>query len=230
MHERSPPRRPGASARCWTPRLGWRSTSRAALPTLECVRPAAPTKVGHCRLVVLLLLGICLLGLLFGCARLGEGGARVRSRALQGYLAVGRDAVVFVQLIPGGAGEVSGAVSLVALAAGEPPTVRRASAAFTGVVSDDGDVALSFPEGRGVPTAWTGRLEGQALALGYPGADGRPVTFTLHPGDSDGYRAAVAALEQEAVGRAAGRMVWAARAAPASRSSRAPADAGGFGA
>jgi hypothetical protein len=61
-------------------------------------------------------------------------------------------------------------------------------------------VSLRLNEGLGSTSTLTGKLDGDTLALDYPGADGQIITIKLHKGDSSAFNTALAALRNRVTG------------------------------
>jgi hypothetical protein len=72
-------------------------------------------------------------------------------------------------------------------------TVDTRRTSFDGTI-DGKAVALRLDEGLGSTSTLTGKLDGDTLALDYPGQDGDIITITLHEGDNGAFNAALAAL------------------------------------
>jgi hypothetical protein len=64
---------------------------------------------------------------------------------------------------------------------------------FDGTV-DGSAVSLRLNEGLGTTSTLTGKLDGDTLALDYPGTDGQIITINLHEGGSSDFNTALAAL------------------------------------
>lgn len=76
------------------------------------------------------------------------------------------------------------------VAEGAVNTVR---VGFDGTI-DGKAVSLRLDEGLGAASTLTGRLDGDTLALDYPGTDGAIITIQLRKGDSGAFNTALAAL------------------------------------
>ena len=61
---------------------------------------------------------------------------------------------------------------------------------------DGSAVSLRLNEGLGTTSTLTGKLDGDTLALDYPGADGQIITIKLHKADSPDFNTALAALRE----------------------------------
>jgi hypothetical protein len=75
-------------------------------------------------------------------------------------------------------------------------TVDTERVGFDGTV-DGSAVSLRLNEGLGTTSTLTGRLDGDTLALDYPGSDGGVITINLHKGDSSAFNSALAALRDK---------------------------------
>jgi hypothetical protein len=76
-------------------------------------------------------------------------------------------------------------------------TVDTVRASFDGT-ADGSAVSLQLDQGLGAVSTLTGELDGDALALDYPGVDGDVVTIRLRKGDGSDFNTALAALRDEA--------------------------------
>jgi predicted small lipoprotein YifL len=76
-------------------------------------------------------------------------------------------------------------------------TVDTSRASFDGTV-DGSAVSLQINQGFGSVSTLTGKLDGDDLALDFPGADGGIVTIRLRDGDSGDFNAALADLRGQA--------------------------------
>lgn len=65
--------------------------------------------------------------------------------------------------------------------AAAPAELKHQSSAFTGVTTAT-SVTLTFAQGLGVSTTWTGTLSRDVLVLSYPARDGTLTTLTFAPG------------------------------------------------
>jgi chaperonin cofactor prefoldin len=76
-------------------------------------------------------------------------------------------------------------------------TVNTQRVGFDGTV-DGSAVSLRLNGGLGATSTLTGKLDGDTLALDYPGGDGGVITIRLHKGDSVAFNSALAALRDKA--------------------------------
>jgi hypothetical protein len=76
-------------------------------------------------------------------------------------------------------------------------TVDTERVSFDGTVNGS-SVSLRLNQGLGTTSTLTGKLDGDTLALDYPGADGAVITIKLTTGDSAAFNSALAALRDKA--------------------------------
>lgn len=110
-----------------------------------------------------------------------------------GYVGRASNAVVYVSWTKSEdalSGQLTQARADDDVAKGAVDTVR---VGFDGTIDGKG-VSLRLDEGLGTTSTLTGRLDGDTLALDYPGRDGAIITIKLHEGDSGAFNTALSAL------------------------------------
>jgi hypothetical protein len=136
------------------------------------------------------LISVCLGALLAGCG--GSDGPA-------GYVGQASNAVVYVSWTRSNdslSGQLTQSRAADDVQEGKVDTER---VSFDGTV-DGSAVSLRLNQGLGTTSTLTGKLDGDTLALDYPGADGAIITVTLHKGDSTAFNAALTTLRDKVTG------------------------------
>jgi hypothetical protein len=92
---------------------------------------------------------------------------------------------------------LSGQLTQARAADAQDGTVDTQRVSFDGTVNGS-SVSLRLNQGLGSTSTLTGKLDGDTLALDYPGADGAVITIKLTKGDSAVFNGALAALRDKA--------------------------------
>jgi hypothetical protein len=129
------------------------------------------------------------------------GSSEPASTGIFGYFAQDASSALFLQMTQRDT-DVSGTVTVARVAgAGTSTTVDHKSASFTGFVAGQ-DVSLTFAQGFGLSTTWTGKLTADQFVVTYNASDGRLTELSLQRKPIETYNAAVEALERQAASQA----------------------------
>jgi len=129
-----------------------------------------------------------------GSASASSGGSTGTSGS---FVGTASNAAILVQWTRSG-GQLTGELQQALLdGSGSTEQVSSQSQAFTGTISGN-SVTLSLNQGLGSVTNLTGTLDGQELALNYPGQGGGVITIRMAPGGPSDFNADLTSLRGQA--------------------------------